>query len=466
MNNNLIITIGREYGTGGREIGQKLALRLGIPFYDRELITRAAKKTGFDEKLFEQLDKRATNSFLYSLTMFGSVGLNGMSLTDQLYLAQSNVIREMAEGSSCVIVGRCDNSVIPPEEPATSEKVPVDSEMRGMWGLRPLETVERGNECLENLVKILEDRGVVVDRPTPLQWNQAIGTPDFRNDSMMTCMPPRDILLTIGNEIMAAANSFRCRYFEYLAYWPLMEEYFEQDPDFKWTQAPRPRLTDRSYKHNYYDEKITLEERLVRTANKDFVTTEVEPMWDAADVMRMGKDLFIQHGLTTNRAAMDWFQRYYPEYRVHAVNFPGDPYPIHIDATFVPLRPGLIINNPHRPLPEPQRAIFEANDWQIVEAAQPAHTEPPALCYSSVWLSMNCLVLDPKTVIVEASEVHQQEQMDKLGMNVIPCDLRDAYPFGGGLHCSTADVYREGECLDYFPNRVEDPTLVRPEMWK
>ncbi len=88
-----------------------------------------------------------------------------------------------------VIVGRCDNSVIPPEEPATSEKVPVDSEMRGMWGLRPLETVERGNECLENLVKILEDRGVVVDRPTPLQWNQAIGTPDFRNDSMMTCMP-------------------------------------------------------------------------------------------------------------------------------------------------------------------------------------------------------------------------------------------------------------------------------------
>ena len=105
MNNNLIITIGREYGTGGREIGQKLALRLGVPFYDRELITRAAKKTGFDEKLFEQLDKRATNSFLYSLTMFGSVGLNGMSLTDQLYLAQSNIIREMAEDSSCVIVG-------------------------------------------------------------------------------------------------------------------------------------------------------------------------------------------------------------------------------------------------------------------------------------------------------------------------------------------------------------------------
>jgi len=194
--------------------------------------------------------------------------------------------------------------------------------------------------------------------------------------------------------------------------------------------------------------------------------TEVKPYdRDAADVMRMGKDLFIQHGLTTNRTAMDWFQRYYPEHRVHAVNFPGDPYPIHIDATFVPLRPGLIINNPQRKLPEEQRAIFEANDWQIVDAAQPAHSEPPEFCYSSVWLSMNCLVLDPKTVIVEASEVYQQEEMDKLGMNVIPVDLRGAYAFGGGLHCSTADVYREGECLDYFPNRVADPTLVRPEMW-
>lgn len=148
------------------------------------------------------------------------------------------------------------------------------------------------------------------------------------------------------------------------------------------------------------------------------------------------------------------------DFRVHAVNFPGDPYPIHIDATFVPLRPGLIINNPNRPLPQEQRKIFEANDWQIVDAAQPAHGTPPELCYSSVWLSMNCLVLDPKTVICEASEVHQMEQMDKLGMNVIPVAFRDAYPFGGGLHCATADVYREGTCEDYFPNQVDDPTLV------
>jgi len=63
---------------------------------------------------------------------------------------------------------------------------------------------------------------------------------------------------------------------------------------------------------------------------------------------------------------------------------------------------------------------------------------------------MNVLVLDPGTVCVETSEVYQAEQMDKLGMNVIPVDLRDAYAFGGGLHCCTADVYREGVTPDLF----------------
>ena len=62
-----------------------------------------------------------------------------------------------------------------------------------------------------------------------------------------------------------------------------------------------------------------------------------------------------------------------------------------------------------------QRRIFEANDWEIVPAARPAHNSPPPLCYSSVWLSMNCLVLDPKTVCVEASEVWQMEQLDSSG---------------------------------------------------
>ena len=356
------------------------------------------------------------------------------------------------------IVGRADHTCIPPDEPATEAKVPEDSDMRGMWGPRPLETVEKANIQLDKLASTLESLGVRVDRPTPIQWNQAVNTPDFSTATQFGCMPPRDVLLTIGKEILMAPMSFRCRFWEYIAYEPLMQRYFDEDPNFKWEQAPRPRLTNESYKPGYFD-GITIDKRLERTAALDFVTTEREPLFDAADICRMGTDLFCQHGLTTNRRGMEWLQRHFPEHRVHAVNFPGDPYPIHIDATFVPLRPGLIINNPKRRLPEAQRKIFEANDWQIVDAAAPAHDKPPPLCYSSVWLSMNCLVVDHKTVIVEASEIKQCEQMDQLGMNIIPIDFRDAYPFGGGLHCATADVWREGNCQDYFPKQVAGTRL-------
>lgn len=359
-----------------------------------------------------------------------------------------------------VIVGRADNCCISPSEPASKAKVPLDSPMRGMTGPRPLATVEKANEQLEGLVKLLESRGVKVDRPDALQWNQAVVTPHFMIGSMFGCMPPRDVLLTIGSDIISAPMSFRSRYFEFYAYSRIQREYFDKDPNFRWIAAPRPELSDASYDMHYFDDEVTEEILLERTAKLHMVTKEHEILFDAADVLRLGKDLFVQHGLTTNRKGMEWLRRMYPDMRVHAVNFPGDPYPIHIDATFVPLRPGLILNNPVRKLPKEQRKIFEANGWEIVDAAQPAHSQPPELCYSSVWLSMNCLVLDHKTVIVEASETAQQEQMDKLGMNVIPLPFRDAYAFGGGLHCATADVYREGVCQDYFPHQVEDLTLV------
>jgi len=351
------------------------------------------------------------------------------------------------------IVGRADFTCIPPSEPATEAKVPEDSDMRGMWGPRPLATVERANAQLDNLVSLLESRGVRVDRSEPIQWNQAVNTPDFTTGSMFGCMPPRDVLLTVGKEILSAPMSFRCRYWEFLAYHALMQRYFDEDPEFRWEQAPRPRLADDSYQAGYFDE-ITIEERLKRTAALDFVTTEHEPLFDAADILRIGKDLFCQHGLTTNRRGMQWLQRHFPDHRVHSVNFPGDPYPIHIDATFVPLRPGLIMNNPNRKLPEDQREIFKANDWEIIDAAQPSNDAPPPLCYSSVWLSMNVLILDHKTVIVEESEHRQAEQLDSLGFEVLPLAFRDAYPFGGGLHCATADVLREGSCDDYFSQQV------------
>ena len=352
-----------------------------------------------------------------------------------------------------IIVGRADNCCIPPAEPATDPKIPIDSDMKGMHGPRTKDSVDKANFQLDNFASILESKGVKVDRPTPLNFNQKIATPDWEIESMFGCMPPRDVIFTLGNEMLEATMSYRSRWFEYLSYRPLLQRYFNEDKNMKWETAPKPRLTEKSYRPNYLSEGISNEERLEMVKRKEFVTTEEEPLFDAADILRFGKDLVVQYGFTTNLKGIDWIKRHYKDHRVHAVNFPGDPYPIHIDATFTPIREGLIINNPQRKLPKEQRKIFEDNNWEIVDSAQPAHNSPPPLCYSSVWLSMNVLVLDPKTVCVEKSEVYQAEQLDKLGMEVVPVELRDAYAFGGGLHCCTADVYREGTLKDYFPKQ-------------
>ncbi|MDF2513827.1 MAG: hypothetical protein K0S04_3693 [Herbinix sp.] len=115
---NKVITISRQFGSGGREIGAKLAKKLEIPFYDNELITRAAKESGFSEAAFENAEKKASNSLLYSIAMgmnaYGNqdIGFTHLSLDDQLYLAQANVIRKVASEGPCIIVGRCADYIL------------------------------------------------------------------------------------------------------------------------------------------------------------------------------------------------------------------------------------------------------------------------------------------------------------------------------------------------------------------
>lgn len=119
MSYNNIITITRQFGSGGRDIGKALAQKLGISFYDKELISIAAKESGISPDVFEAVDETATNSLLYSL----SVGLynynTGLSNTmrempvnDRLYILQHKIIKELAEKENFVVVGRCADYIL------------------------------------------------------------------------------------------------------------------------------------------------------------------------------------------------------------------------------------------------------------------------------------------------------------------------------------------------------------------
>ena len=110
---NTIITIGRQFGSAGREIGEKVAAHFGIPCFDKELLTRAAKESGFCEEMIQNHDERPTNSFLYNLVMDTySFGYNASSFVDmpishKVFLAQFDTVKKIADEGACVIVGRC-----------------------------------------------------------------------------------------------------------------------------------------------------------------------------------------------------------------------------------------------------------------------------------------------------------------------------------------------------------------------
>lgn len=113
MNSNTVITIGRQFGSGGHDIGKKLASLLEVPFYDKELLTEAARSSGLSEEVFKSYDETPTNSLLYSLSV-GAYSMGGMGssyvhmpINHQVFLAQFDAIKKIADRGACVIVGRC-----------------------------------------------------------------------------------------------------------------------------------------------------------------------------------------------------------------------------------------------------------------------------------------------------------------------------------------------------------------------
>ena len=375
-----------------------------------------------------------------------------------------------------VITGRPEGTNIPAPEPAWWYDLPDAGYPLGSFGPFPQEMVDKANEQMDYFVQQLELRGVVVDRVEVQDFmhDTPVSTPDWTQLTNHGINNVRDVTMIHGNYIIESTTTRRSRWYEYLNLRPIFERYFNEDAEMVHFAAPKPRLTDESYVKNYYHDfnnVWTPEEKRQKLYNWEFQLSEKEPLWDAADAMRFGKDIFHQCSSVTNRAGMDWLKRMFSVLgiRLHHVLFdtpedlkkPNNFHPWHIDVTFVPLRPGLVMYNPDwQPRTKETLELFKKNDWELVPAARPVHVNKRhCLLFGAYnepsWISMNTFSVDSKTICVEAHETAYMEQLDKLGMEVIPIPYEHVIPFGGALHCTTLDVYREGNCEDYFPKQIE-----------
>lgn len=353
-----------------------------------------------------------------------------------------------------VIVGRCELSCMMNNEPAFKAKLKQGHALAKSAGTRrSADAIEEGETELAHFCDVLQRHGVTVRRPELVDWSQPCKTPDFEITNGNTGSMPRDVLLTVGNEIVEATMSIRGRFFEYRAYRQLLNEYFERDPDFRWTAAPKPTMSDALYRNDYmaYGDDSRARAELIN--NRVYVTTEVEPIFDAADVMRFGKDLFVLNSFTTNRKGYEWMRRHFNQrgIRVHFLDFPDDLAPMHIDTNFVPLNSNTIMLNPKRP-PRPWvMRLLQENGWKVITGASNGLPLHP-LSHCSEWLSCNVLSIDEKRVAVEAQETRMHDLLAKHGFEPVPVPLRSIAQFGGAFHCCTADVRREGELNSYFPH--------------
>lgn len=361
-----------------------------------------------------------------------------------------------------IVVGVADNACFIPTQPGCKPVVNreggsgategknsgagaiIDDEIPWPIGPKKQRTIDAANAQLDNLARVLTERGIRVLRPdTSMNWNNSLKTPHFQINTQYCSTCPRDTMITLGNIILEATMSRRDRYFESMACRDIVLDLTQRDDRMLWKTAPKPTMRDEMYNEAWW--YLKQKERYSRMYSFEFCVNESEPIFDAADIMRCGMDIFIQLSMTTNRAGIRWLRKELEPhgFRVHILRFPYDLAPSHLDCTFVPLRPGLVLTNPERPCIKEDLKIFKDNGWRFIEAPQPVNPERPWGSQSSKWLSMNVLVVGLNQVVVEEQETSMKKLLESEGFEVISVPFRDVYEFGGGLHCATWDIERD-----------------------
>ena len=289
------------------------------------------------------------------------------------------------------------------------------------------QVIEETNEDLAELVATLRQLDIVVHQPAALDTKQEYGAPGWRSFGR-TSYNPRDLTLIIGSAIIEAPSPVRARYFEVFGLRELFQKYMLRGAH--WISAPRPQLRDELFPTNQADFPIL---------------GEAEPAFEAANVLRLGRDIFYQVSRSGNEMGLRWLEstlRLFEDVRVHPLR--GIYEGTHIDSTICFLRPGLVLLNPERMhgdnIPEVLR------NWDVIWCPPIEEPTPPVLpnTLSTPWVGMNLLMVNPETAIVDQNQTKLIGLLESKGIDVIPRRLRHSRVLGGGFHCVTLDTVRDG----------------------
>jgi N-dimethylarginine dimethylaminohydrolase len=333
-----------------------------------------------------------------------------------------------------IIVGNPLRARFPTADPSTRLAEFSDRSIREIpQGPFPHQIIEETEEDLNGFVEVLQKLGVTVRRPETWPHDVKFSTIHWESKGFYNYCP-RDIMLIIGNHIIETPNVMRSRFQETFSYRTILIEYLKSGA--RWYSAPKPMLLDSLFDVD-----------LKRPTPRDD-----EPAFDAANVLRLGRDLIYLVSSTGNEMGGQWLQTLLGDgYRVHFLK--DVYYGSHIDSTLVALRPGLMLCNPDRLTDDTLPEILK--QWEVIYSPPMENTDRYDADYlrksiGSNWIDMNLLSINPNLVVVDQDQSALIKLLEKHGLDVIPLKLRHSKMLGGGFHCVTLDVRRNGTLERYF----------------
>jgi glycine amidinotransferase/scyllo-inosamine-4-phosphate amidinotransferase 1 len=289
--------------------------------------------------------------------------------------------------------------------------------------------IKETEEELEILAEALLSLGITVRRPDPRDHTARVTTPDWSTDGFYDCCP-RDVLLTIGSTVIEAPMVLRSRFLESFAYKSHLLDYLASGA--RWLAAPRPRLLDTMYE---------------RDAPAGRRLQDLEPAFDAANVLRFGTDILYLVSDSGNEMGARWLQSMLgDEYTVRVCR---DLYAqTHVDSTLAPLRPGLVLINPARVTDVNMPQFLRG--WDVIKCPDLVDTGfVGAYPRCSKWIGMNLLMVAPDLAIVDDRQTSLIRLLERQGIDVMPLRLTHARSLGGGFHCVSLDIRRKGKLESY-----------------
>lgn len=311
----------------------------------------------------------------------------------------------------------------------------TEEQLKGLEGHHPIEVVEEAEEDLNLFAETLQKLGIKVYRPTPADHSMEFSSPDWTTTGWYSFCP-RDLLLPLNNAIIECSSPMRARQYETRVYYDYL--YQQMQEGVQWIKSPSPVLKDDLYQLDDFS--------LPTVKNKEII-------WEAPNIVRLGKDLLYQVSNTGTMLGYQWLKTIVEPmgYKLHlAENF---YFFAHFDSTVIPLRPGLVMFNAERCSPDHYPKIFEKWDKIFVgmeDLVAPSCNLPGGVSPCSPWIGLNLLSINPNLVVIDKDQVPLMKILSKYGIESIPLPARQARSMSGGFHCNTLDVKRKGSLESYF----------------